>query len=83
MCRQIADTIRHWYHHQVVLHDMVASLVEHKTCLTCQAKQVHAGVAQLLGIHAVEVGGILKINLHIVAVYSAKLHIIYYINFII
>ena len=43
-------------------------------------QQVHASVAQLLGIHAVEVGGILKIYLHIVAVYSAKLHIIYYIN---
>ena len=64
MCRQIADTIRHRYHHQVVLHDMVASLVEHKTCLPCQAKQVHAGVAQLTGIHPVEVCGILKICLH-------------------
>ena len=55
MCRQIADTIRHRYHHHVVFDNVVAMLVEHKTCLTCQAKQVHAGVAQLMGIHPVEV----------------------------
>ena len=64
MCRKVADTIRHRYHHQVVLHDMVASLVEHKTCLTCQAKQMHAGVTQLSGIHLIEVCGILEIRLH-------------------
>ena len=43
---------------------MVAMLVEHKTCLTCQAKQMHAGVAQLPRIHPVEVCGIIKICLH-------------------
>ena len=80
MCRQVADTIRHRYHNQIVLRNVVAPLVEHKTALARRTQQVHASVAQFLGIHAVEVGGILKIYLHIVAVYSAKLHIIYYIN---
>ena len=38
----------------------------YKTCLTCQAKQMHAGVAQLIGVHPIEVCEILKIRLHIV-----------------
>ena len=58
MSRQVADTIGHRYHNQVVFHDVIAMLVEHKTCLTCRAKQMHAGVAQLTGIHPVEVCGI-------------------------
>lgn len=73
MCRQIADTIRHRYHHHVVFDNVVAMLVEHKTCLTCHAKQVHAGVAQLTGIHPVEVCRILKICTHIL-LFSAKIH---------
>ena len=64
MCRKVADTIRHRYHNQIVFDNVVAMLVEYKTCLTCQAKQVHAGVAQLSGIHLIEVCGILEIRLH-------------------
>ena len=52
---------RHWYHNQVVFDNVIAMLIKYKTCLTCQAKQMHAGVAQLIGIHPVEVCGILKI----------------------
>ena len=65
MCREVADTGRHRYHHQVVLRDVVAMLVEHKTALARRTQQVHASITQFLGIHAVEVGGILKIYLHI------------------
>ena len=64
MCREVADTGRHRYHHQVVLRDMVVPLVEHKAALARRTQQVHASVAQFLGIHAVEVAGILKIYLH-------------------
>ena len=58
---KVADAVGHRYHHQIVLHDVVAMLVEHKTPLPCLAKQMHTGVAQLSGIHPVEVGGISEI----------------------
>jgi hypothetical protein len=45
---------------------MITMLVEHKTPLPRLAKQMHASVAQLSGIHPVEVGGIMEISLHIV-----------------
>lgn len=41
--------IRH--HHQVVLHDVVAALVEHEAPFPRRAQQVHAGVPQLRRIH--------------------------------
>ena len=66
--RQVADMIGHRYHYKVVFDYVIAMLVEYKTCLTCQAKQVHAGVVQLSGIHPVVVCGILKIDVHIVLV---------------
>ena len=61
---KVADTIGHRYHHQVVLYNMIAVLIEHETTLTCQAKQMHTSVTQLTGIHPIEVCGILEICLH-------------------
>ena len=58
MCRQILDTFGHRYHHEVVLDNVIAMFVEHVTTLPCGAEQVHAGVAQLTGIHPVKVCGI-------------------------
>jgi hypothetical protein len=43
---------------------MIAPLVEHKAALASRAEQVHTSVAQLIGIHPIEVCGILKICLH-------------------
>jgi hypothetical protein len=57
---------------------MVAPLVEHKAALARRTQQVHASVAQFLGIHAVEVGGILKINLHIAAFGCEDTHYLLY-----
>jgi hypothetical protein len=45
---------------------MIAMLVEHETPLPRFTKQMHASVAQLSGIHPVEVGGIKEISFHIV-----------------
>ena len=52
------------HHHQVVLHNVVAPLVEHKTPLPCRAQQMHACVRQLRSIHAEEIRRVLKIDLH-------------------
>jgi hypothetical protein len=49
-----------WNHHQIVLLNVIAPLVEHETAFTRQTEQMHAGVAQLAGVHPVEVGGIVK-----------------------
>ncbi len=45
-------------------------LIEHKAPLPCQTQQMHTSMAQLTGIHPVEVGGILKIRLHIAIIFS-------------
>ena len=66
------------FHHEVVSDNVIAMLVKHKTCLTSQAKQMHAGMAQLTGIHAVEVCGILKIYLHIF-VFWVRRYTLFYI----
>ena len=63
---QILHPVGHGNHHQIVLRDMIAMLIEHKTPLPHLAKQMHTSVAQLSRIHPVEVGGILEISLHIV-----------------
>ena len=79
MSREVTDAGGHGYHHQVVLHDMIASLVEHKTALASRAEQMHTGVAQLRRIHCQEVGGIPEIYLHNrqkLEFYNAKLLII-------
>ena len=47
--------------------------MKHKAPLPCQTQQMHAGVVQLTGIHPVEVGGILKIRLHIAIIFSLYL----------
>ncbi len=60
-CSQVLDSVRHGDDHQVVFHDVITPLVEHKTALARQAQQVHAGVAQLRGVHPVEIVGILEI----------------------
>ena len=65
MSRKVSYSIGHRYHNQVVFDNVVAPLVEHKAALARRTQQVHASVAQFLGIHAVEVGGILKIYLHV------------------
>ena len=81
--REVADASGHRYHYQVVLHDVIAPLIEHKTALSSRAEQVHTGVAQLRRIHSLEVGGILEIYLHNrqkLKFYGAKIHIILYIN---
>ena len=53
------------HHHKVVLHNVVASFVEHKTALARRAKQVDTGVAQFRRIHREEIGGIEEVNLHL------------------
>ena len=63
---QILHPVGHGNHHQVVPSDMIAMFVEHKTPLPRLAKQMHASVAQLSGIHPVKVGGIMEISFHIV-----------------
>ena len=42
-------------HHQVVLHNVVAPLIEHKAPLPRPAQQVHTGVSQLRRIHRQEI----------------------------
>ena len=64
MRRNITDAGGHGYHYQIVLHDVIAPLIEYKTALASRAEQVHTGVAQLWRIHRQEVGGIHKIYLH-------------------
>ena len=64
MCGQVLHAGGCRYHHKVVFHDMVTPVVEHETALARCAVQMHAGVAQLGGIHAVKVGGIQEINFH-------------------
>ena len=64
MCRKVLHLVRHRYYHQVVFDNVIAMLVEYKAAFASHAEQVHAGVAQLIGIHPVEVCGILKICLH-------------------
>ena len=49
--REVLSPVGVWYHHQVVLHDVVAPLVEHKAPFACPAQQVHTGVPQLRRIH--------------------------------
>ena len=56
--RQILGAVGVRHHHQVVPHDVVALLVEHKTPLARRAQQVHAGVAQLRRIHRQKISGI-------------------------
>ena len=53
------------HHHQVVLHNVVALPVEHKTAFPRRAEQVHAGVPQLRRVHAEEICRVLKVNLHL------------------
>ena len=53
--REVLRPVGVWYHHQVVLHDVVAPLVEHEAPFPCPAQQVHAGVPQLRRIHRQEV----------------------------
>ena len=62
--REVADTGGIWNDGQVVLDDVVASVIEYKASFTSRAEQMHTGVAQLRRIHPVEVRGILEINLH-------------------
>ena len=62
--RKIADAVGRGNHHQVVPHDMVAVAVEHQAPFARRAQQVHAGVAQLSGVYAAEVGGKIKIRVH-------------------
>jgi len=57
---------------------VVTVLVEHKTALTRSAQQVHAGVAQLRGVHPVEIGGILEICLHIAAFLQQNYNVFFY-----
>ena len=83
MCRNIPDTGWHGDHYEVVLHDVIAPLVEHKTALASRAEQVHASVAQLWRIYRQKVGGIPEIYLHNRQkweFYGAKIHIIFYLN---
>ena len=49
--REVLSPVGVWNHHQVVLHDMVAPLVEHKAPFTGRAQQVHTGASQLRRIH--------------------------------
>ena len=74
MGSEVFHSVGSRYDHQVVLRNIVAMLVEHKTPLPCQAEQVHTSVAQLTGVHSVEVGGIMKFYLHIVDVFGKDTH---------
>ena len=83
MRRKVTDTGWHGYHYQVVLHDVIAPLIENKTALASRAEQVHASVAQLWRIHRQEVSGIPEIYLHNrqkKEFYGANIHIILYIH---
>ena len=53
--REVLRPVGVWNHHQVVLHDVVAPLVEHKAPLPRPAQQVHTGVSQLRRIHRQEI----------------------------
>lgn len=53
--REILRPVGVWNHHQVVLHDVVAPLVEHETSFPRRAQQVHAGMSQLRRIHRQEI----------------------------
>ena len=64
MGAQVLHPVWHGDYHEVVLHDVVAPLVEHEAPLPRRAQQMHAGVAQFMGVHDVKVGGIVKFNLH-------------------
>ena len=55
---KVAHAVRHGNHQQVVLHDVIAVLVEHKAALARRTQHVHAGMAQLAGVCGVEIGGI-------------------------
>ena len=62
--RNVTDAGGHGYYHQIVFHDVVASVIEHETAFTCRTQQMHTGMAELRRVHPVEVGGILEIYLH-------------------
>ena len=55
MCSKVLHLVGHGYHHQIVFHNVIAMLVEHKTPFPCRTKQVHTSVTQLTGVHPVEV----------------------------
>ena len=63
--RDVLRPCRIRHHHQVVLHNVVALPVEHKTAFPRRAEQVHAGVPQLRRVHAEEICRVLKVNLHL------------------
>lgn len=62
--REVLGPVGVWNHHQVVLHDVVAPLVEHEAPFPCPAQQVHTGVSQLRRIHRQKIRRVLKVNLH-------------------
>lgn len=64
MGSEVAHTVRAGNHHQIVLYDMIAALIKHKTALACCAEQVHTGGAQIRRIHRLEASGIPEIYLH-------------------
>ena len=49
--RKILRPVGVWNHHKVVLHDVVATFVEHETSFPRPAQQVHTGVFQFWRVH--------------------------------
>ena len=64
MSGKVLDALGCGYHHEVVLHDVIAMLIEHKTALTGSAQQVQTGVAQLICVNRIEVGRKKEIYFH-------------------
>lgn len=62
--REVLSPVGIRHHHQVVLHDVVAPLVEHEAPFTRRAQQVHTGVSQLRRIHRQKIRRVYKVNLH-------------------
>ena len=64
MCCKVTDTIGIRDYDKVVLHDVIASVIEHETAFARRTQQVHTGMAEFRRIHPIKVGGIQEIYLH-------------------
>lgn len=64
MSSQVARAVGVGHYHQVVLDNVVAVAVKHKTALAASAQQVHAGAAELGRVHRLKLVGILEKCVH-------------------
>jgi hypothetical protein len=75
MSRKVLYPVGHGNNHQVVPPNVVTLLVEHEAPFSSRTQKVHAGVAQFLCVHRVEVRGIEEVNRRHTAKIRTKLQI--------